>query len=200
MEAVGTKIHRCKGFMGEIAHVNKPGNVYRMKNRKLIIMRHAKSDWTTNAGRDFDRPLSKRGNNDAPKMGNWLKKQDLIPDKVLSSPAQRTKQTAYLVAAELGLSEEDIIWDSTIYEASLSDLLTVLDNHTGEADILLLIGHNPSVDSLLEYLSSDVPEENDDGKLMTTAAVAVLDYGEGPIVTEPGSGQLSILIRPREIK
>ena len=72
--------------------------------RELQLLRHAKSDWETGALNDFDRPLAKRGLNQAPGIGTWLLEEDLVPDLVLSSPAQRAKETALLVCAAMELS------------------------------------------------------------------------------------------------
>ena len=82
-------------------------------------MRHAKSDWSTSASNDFDRPLSRRGDRDAPRMAAWLAQQSLLPDIIISSPALRTKQTVLAVVEKLGIPEQEIIWEASIYEASL---------------------------------------------------------------------------------
>jgi phosphohistidine phosphatase len=167
-----------------------------MSNQKLIIMRHGKSDWAKAAQSDFDRPLSGRGRKDAPHMGAWLEKKGLVPDLIISSPALRARETAELVADALGYERQHIVWSKEIYDASLADLLAVLADIDHKVSCLLLIGHNPGLDSLLEYLSQDKPEYWD-GKLLTTAALAVLSYGDGPIRYERGSGRLEMLIRPR---
>ena len=168
------------------------------QKHNLIIMRHAKSDWSTSASSDFDRPLSRRGVRDAPRMAAWLADQELVPDMIISSPALRTKQTVLAVAEKLDIPEQDIIWDGAIYEASLDQLLQVLDKYSTAADSLLLVGHNPGLDYLVEYLSDRQPEYRR-GKLMTTAAVAVLDYGDNGISTREHSARLAMLVRPKDI-
>jgi len=170
-----------------------------MSKHKLILMRHAKSDWSTDAATDFERPLAKRGRKDAPRMGRWLNKHDLAPDKFVSSPACRARETAMYVAEEINFSEPDIIWEERIYDGSLHDLLDVINTHSIDTNVLLLVAHNPGLDSLLEYLSGDEPVFNDTGKLMTTAAVAVLDYGKQPINTKASGAKLEVLIRPRDL-
>ena len=62
--------------------------------RELLILRHAKSAWDTDAVSDFDRPLAKRGRKDAPRMGKWLRRRRLVPGYVLSSPARRAPWTS----------------------------------------------------------------------------------------------------------
>ena len=170
-----------------------------MANHKLILMRHAKSDWSTGARADFDRPLANRGRKDAPRMGRWLHEQALHPDKFISSPARRTRETAECVAAALGFPQGEIVWEQRIYEGSLNDLLAVINTHGPDAETLLLIAHNPGLDWLLEYLLRDQAQLSSTGKLMTTAAVAVLDFGSGPINTKPAAARLEYLVRPREL-
>ena len=170
-----------------------------MAKHKLILMRHAKSDWSTGTLSDFDRPLAGRGRKDAPRMGRWLRKQALYPDRFISSPAQRTRETALCVADALEFPHMDIQWEQPLYEGSLQDLLAVIDRHGPDADVLLLIAHNPGLDALLEYLALDQAQLSSTGKLMTTAAVAVLDFGTVPINTKPDSARLECLVRPREL-
>lgn len=170
-----------------------------MGKHKLILMRHAKSDWSTNAASDFDRPLASRGRKDAPRMGRWLHENIPVPDKFISSPAQRTRETALCVAEAIGFPGEDIVWEHRVYDGSLHDLLDVIDAHAADANILLLVAHNPGLDSLLEYLTQDRPELSKTGKLMATAAVAVLDFGVDPISTEQSRARLESLIRPKEL-
>jgi len=141
-------------------------------------MRHVRSDWTSDTKNDFGRPLSSRGKRDAPRTGQWLSDKRLIPDTFLSSPALRAKQTAILVAKNLDFHEKDLSWDDRIYEALLQELLAVIDEALYLADSIMLVGHNPGLDSLLTYLSIGPLKLNANGKLMTTAAVAVFDYGK----------------------
>ena len=170
-----------------------------MGKHKLIIMRHAKSDWFTDAATDFDRPLAKRGRKDAPRMGRWLHEHISIPDKFISSPARRTRETAHYVAEEIGFPPENILWEQRIYDGSLHDLLEVIHTHAADANTLLLVAHNPGLDSLLEYLVRDPLKFSKTGKLMTTAAVAVLDFGVDPINIEQSSARLESLVRPKEL-
>lgn len=163
-------------------------------------MRHAKSDWSTACAGDFDRPLAKRGRKDAPRMGMWLNKHGLRPDIFISSPAQRTRETAVCIAGKINFPPRDIIWDERVYDASLHDLLGVINQYCVDTGTLLLVAHNPGLDSLLEYLSRDKPAVTVTGKLMSTAAVAVLDYGSEPINTKKSGAQLEALVRPKELK
>jgi len=141
-------------------------------NKELLILRHGKSDWHANTS-DFYRPLNKRGILSAQSMGEWLGKQKLHPDIIISSPATRALTTAEIVSTALGLSVQSIETERTVYEASLSDLLQVLQHIPDSVQRLLLVGHNPGFESLLRHLAPDIPMP-DDGKLMPTATLAYL--------------------------
>lgn len=138
----------------------------------LYLLRHAKSDWKKEAVTDFERPLSKRGMSNAPKMAAWLAKQANIPATIISSPALRAYQTALIFAHALDIQVQDIHFDNRIYEASLDTLLTVIRALPEQEKSVLLIGHNPGLDFLLQVLCRQQTKPRTDGKLMTTCAVA----------------------------
>ncbi len=169
------------------------------QNHQLLIMRHAKSDWGSAYNQDFDRPLNARGVKNAAAMAKWLGNNGLMPDLIVSSPARRAKQTATLVLDGMNLDPGVITWDERISEARLGDLLKVIDTYREGVLRMLLVGHNPGLDSLLQYLSKQQPQTTLSGKLMTTAAIAVLDYGADMISTQDGSGTLVELMRPKEL-
>jgi len=200
MEAVGSEVNCSKRFFTRVCHSTEQVKRKQMSKQKLIIMRHAKSDWASGASTDFDRPLASRGNRDAPRMGGWLKENGLIPDVFLSSTALRARQTSSMVAEIIGFPERDIICCGDIYAASLAALLGVIDRYSASNADMLLVGHNPGLDSLLEYLCLDPLTYTDSGKLMTTAAIAVLNFTGDRISTGQGQGQLADLLRPKDIK
>ncbi len=170
-----------------------------MQEHRLIIMRHAKSDWSEENRSDFDRPLTARGKEAAKLMSKWLKHKQYRIDLIICSPALRTKQTCQLVSQELGIPQNNILWETGIYEASLNNLLALVNQHGEEVQTLLIIGHNPGLDQLLCYLSRDPPSVSSSGKLLTTAAVAILDYGDAAITAKPHQAQLQYLIRPKDL-
>jgi len=168
-------------------------------SRELLLLRHAKSDWDSGTSTDFDRPLAKRGKNDAPKVGAWLYREGLVPDHVVSSPAERARQTATKVCKRLDFKKKRIVWDAAIYEARLPELLEVLSRVPPEAATVLLIGHNPGLEELLRHLVADDYEPPGDGKLLPTAAVARLEMPDDWGLLDPGSAQLLSLTRPRAL-
>ncbi|MGK0298219.1 MAG: phosphohistidine phosphatase [Gammaproteobacteria bacterium] len=169
------------------------------QNHQLIIMRHAKSDWVKGNKHDFDRSLSERGNRDAKKVALWIVEQNLMPDIIVVSPARRAKETADIVCNILGFDYKNIHWTDAIYEARLGDLLKILEDKAKQHKTILVIGHNPGMDNLLCYLSENEPEFTPSGKLLTTSAIAVLEYKNRWVETEPQSATLISLIRPKEL-
>lgn len=164
--------------------------------RELLIMRHAKSDWGTPASRDFERPLSERGRRDAPRMGCWLRTQDCVPDFAIGSPALRARETVLQVAAVLDIDESRLHWDERCYEARISDLLSVLAD-APDTGRVLLVAHNPGLESLLRYLCDGNLAEPSDGKLLATATLARLTMPDEWRDLQPGDAVLVTMMRPR---
>lgn len=170
-----------------------------MQKHRLIIMRHAKSDWHEEDKPDFDRPLTARGRKSAKQIGRWLKQQQFGINQILCSPALRAKQTGQLVLKQLNLPQKSMLYDSRIYEASLPDLIALIHQYGEGIRTLLIIGHNPGLDQLLCRISKVPPPVNQSGKLLTTAAVAVLDFGSAAISAKAHQAQLQYLVRPKEL-
>ena len=167
--------------------------------RQLLILRHAKSDWETSALTDYDRPLASRGKRDAPRIGAWLRRQGLVPDHIVSSPAKRARQTAKRVAKVVGLPKESIAWDDDVYAASAGNLLGALSRCPGKAHRVLLVGHNPGLEDLLRYLCGNSVQTPPDGKLLPTAALAHLEMPKDWRHLAPGCAKLLVLTRPTDL-
>jgi len=168
--------------------------------RELLILRHAKSDWESGAASDFDRPLAKRGEKDAPRVGEWLYREGIVPDLVISSPAERARQTALEVCKSMDYKKKEIVWDGHIYAAGVEDLLAVLARCPSDASTVLLIGHNPGLEDLLLFLAGDEVEVPADGKLLPTAALARLEMPKDWDTLQAGCAQLVSITRPRKPK
>jgi len=166
--------------------------------RHLLVLRHAKSDWDADAATDFERPLAKRGRRDAPRMGAWMRKQDLIPAHLVSSPAKRAKQTIELVCEAQGLEPSRISWDPEVYGAGIATLLGVLERCPADADPVLLVGHNPGLEDLVTFLDAAV-EQPPDGKLLPTAALAELEMPEDWSELTRGCARLTRVTRAKSI-
>lgn len=170
-----------------------------MDKHRLMLMRHAKSDQSGLSRQDFERPLNARGRKTAPRMGKWLKKNKLAPATVISSPARRARETTLLVAGKLRFPESRIIWDERIYNASLEGLLEVVRSYRSEISTALLVGHNPGLDDLLAYLCAGPLPLDEEGKLLTTGAIAVVAL-DADMLLERGGAKLEKLIRPGELE
>jgi phosphohistidine phosphatase len=124
--------------------------------RRLILLRHAKSDWPDVP--DRDRPLAKRGRRDAPRIGRWLHEHGYQPDVVVVSDAARTRQTWDLVAPELGGSPA-VRFEPRAYAASALSLLYLVQELPERYRAALLIAHNPGLSDLATSLAA--PPETD---------------------------------------
>lgn len=136
----------------------------------LYLVRHAKSSWSDISLSDFDRPLNKRGQRDAPVMGKRLKQRGVQPDAILSSPAKRAIDTAELIAGKIGVSNKSIIRDQSIYEATIGELLTLIQALPDRFGSAMLFGHNPAMEGLVNLLSETHIER------MPTCAIVTLQF------------------------
>ena len=121
--------------------------------KKLFLLRHAKSSWSNPELDDFERPLNKRGHRDIPVMAKTITELKINPDFILSSPALRAAYTARNIAQMTGVPEELLQYHNLIYDASTSVLLNIVRNIDDKINCLLLVGHNPGLTSLANYLS-----------------------------------------------
>ncbi len=122
--------------------------------KRLYIIRHAKSSWDSPELSDFDRPLNRRGLKAAPFMGDRLKKFEVMPDMILSSPALRAATTAKIIAQQIGYPESQIQHNKDIYEASLKDIVHIISSIPDNIEQLFFVGHNPGLTEAANYLSN----------------------------------------------
>ena len=120
--------------------------------KKLYLIRHAKSDWSNSKLEDYDRPLNKRGERDAPLMASILKQKNANPDLIISSPAYRTKKTAKIIKKGIAYKGK-IVYDQHLYEASLKTILELINYINDDYDKVFIIGHNPTLNLLAFYLT-----------------------------------------------
>lgn len=152
--------------------------------RTLILLRHAHAEPAAPGQADVDRPLSPEGLAEAEAAGRWLGEHGLVPDRVLCSPARRTRETLEAVLGAVGFVEQRL--EDGIYEATPGALAALADAHR-EVDRLLLVGHNPGLERLLALLHSG---QSGDYRGMPPGSVAVLELPAEAEV-EPGIAQLS---------
>lgn len=169
-----------------------------MKRRELIILRHAKSAWDTDAPDDFDRPLALRGLRASKRMGRYIAETGLVPDAVVCSTATRAVQTVLGVAQAARFTLRTVRFEGAIYEAGLSTLLDVLGDCDPGAHRTMIVGHNPGLEYLLDHVAGGVPIPGD-GKLLPTAALARVDLPGDWRRLERGQGKLIGLTRVRDL-
>ena len=167
----------------------------RQMTRELILMRHGKSDWSKPVA-DYHRSIKKRGVTESGKIGTWLQEQQLVPDLIISSPAQRARETVESVIGSLDYDGENIFWNESVYMADVSELLDAIATTPAQCHRLLVVGHNPGLEDLLFYLTEEV-DVPDDGKVLPTATVAVLQTESEWAELEHASCKLGIIVRGR---
>jgi phosphohistidine phosphatase len=118
-------------------------------------MRHAKSTYLNVRDNDFARALDSSGEVDADNMAKHLKRQDFSPDNIISSPANRALSTANIVCNHLSYPTSKIVKDGSIYEATLGALQSIIENQDQQFEHIMLIGHNPGLESLCHYIEID---------------------------------------------
>lgn len=135
--------------------------------KTLILMRHAKSSWKHPELADRERPLNKRGEKDAPRMGKLIREEGLEPQVILSSSAVRCAKTAEIVAEKLDYKQEVQYLDD-LYLAEPNVILDQFRNLPEEIETVLVVGHNPGLEGLLQILTMQVDA-------LPTGAVAVVE-------------------------
>ncbi len=154
--------------------------------KRLTLVRHAKSSWDHPGLADFDRPLNARGERDAPEMARRLAHRDVQPDRIVASPAIRAATTARILADGLKFSQNAIVLEPKLYNASTDELLGTLRNQP-EPDLqVMLVAHNPGLTELGNLLGETVTIDN-----LPTCGVLCLDFDIGAWSDlEPHLGQL----------
>ncbi|MFG1463597.1 histidine phosphatase family protein [Xanthobacter sp. DSM 24535] len=168
--------------------------------RRLILLRHAKSDWPVGIV-DPERPLASRGRAAAPLIGSYMAAQELVPDRVLVSPARRTRETWELLAPALpATATATVLSEPRLYEASVNRLLGVLREQPREVHALMLVGHNPGLEDLADVLTDQgpAPARALMAEKFPTGALAIIDL---PIDdwedVAPQTGRLDRFVTPR---
>jgi phosphohistidine phosphatase len=127
--------------------------------KTLILVRHAKSDWSEEGMSDIERPLNERGKKDAPEMARRLGKKHLKIDAFISSPAKRALRTARFFAEEFGVKKEDIQIEKILYGALPSQFEQVIALLKDKEDTVVLFSHNPGITEYVNTLC-DVHTDN----------------------------------------
>ncbi|HET6387865.1 histidine phosphatase family protein [Hyphomicrobium sp.] len=165
----------------------------------LALLRHAKSSWDATDIDDFDRALNERGRNAAPVMGAALKELQFAPERILCSPAKRTRETLALV--QPFLKDGEVTFDEQLYLTSPDTILERLKAVPVGVSRVLVVGHNPGLHSLALMLAGtgDAKSISKLEDKFPTGALAVFSF---PQVTwrdvAPASGHLEAFVTPRD--
>jgi phosphohistidine phosphatase len=169
--------------------------------RRLMLMRHAKSDWSVGGQADIERTLNARGRDVAPLVGRYIAQHALRPDKSLVSTARRTRETWDLLSAELG-KVPPVAFDKRLYEAPAKSILPALQETPADVHTLLVVGHNPGMQELASLLmaSGDISARQSLLEKFPTAALAVIDFAiDRWSDLKAHSGRLDRFVTPRAL-
>lgn len=169
--------------------------------KTVILMRHAKSSWDTPGQADIARPLNGRGRKDAKRMGELIAERKLVPDLVLCSSAERTRETLALVEAGIGASLSARL-EAAIYLAEPRVLLGLLRALPESVSRVMLLGHDPGIPGLALTLTKGLrgPLLDRIKEKFPTGALAVLSTDlESWAALRPGTCRLDAIFVPREV-
>ena len=122
--------------------------------KTLLLLRHARPTRTSPTGRDFDRPLTVEGRAESRLVGQLLRRRQLAPDAIICSTAARARETAGGVIEAAGLATPTLFHER-IYEASVEHLIELIAEAGANVEMLLIVGHNPGLEELLERLTGE---------------------------------------------
>ncbi len=169
--------------------------------RRLMLLRHAKSDRAQPGASDQARPLNERGEETATRVGAYLARHGLAPDLVLCSTARRTRDTWALAANEIGAAPA-VIYESRLYEATSDAILNVVRETDPKVHSLLVVGHNPGLQELAVALlaSGDVDTRERLREKLPTSGLVVIDLAADDWkALHRKSGRLDRVIVPRTL-
>ena len=166
-------------------------------NLYLYIMRHAKSDWSGPQISDFERPINKRGTKNAMRIGEWMNENNHIPQKIISSPALRAKETIELVTEQISkFNLEDLTYEDELYLAGFTQLIEFINTYKDKVQSLMLVGHNPGIENLVNYLCD---KSGDKETIVTTANLFIFKFSSDSFNTAVDTIELVEAIKPREL-
>jgi len=167
----------------------------------LSLLRHAKSSWSDAGLKDIDRPLNKRGQRDAPRMGAFLAKRRLVPELILCSPAVRTRQTLDLVLPRLKAAPE-VVYEPALYPGAPAAMLKRLRKVAASAQHTMIVGHNPGLQALALALAATGTDDDLQAlsEKLPTAGLAVIEIDQGSWAkVKAGSGRLKLFTAPKRL-
>lgn len=166
--------------------------------KQILLMRHAKSSWEDASLKDFDRPLAERGLNDAPRMGRFIREAKYKPAAIVSSTAERARQTAELVAEAAQLNADNISWNEQLYYGSGKDYLQAIRAAADDFERIMLVGHNPLMETVTGMLSG--ANDKVAVRMPTAALVCLESFANNWKQVGPGTCQIKWMMIPKVLK
>lgn len=127
--------------------------------KTLILVRHAKSDWSIAGQKDYDRTLNSRGHREAPRMGKILAEKNIKIDTLISSGAERAKLTAMYFAEQLKFDTDNIVLNDNLFEASARIWMNEVCDLDNKLNTVVMFGHNPGISYFIEYVCKSALDE-----------------------------------------
>lgn len=169
--------------------------------RRLILLRHAKSDRGILGIPDHARPLNPRGKEAAKRMGAYMAKHHLVPDQVFCSTAERTRETWEVVQKSF-TDPVTATFEKRLYDADAEGILAVMHETPPAAHTVLIIGHNPALQDLATQLiaAGDIDQRANLHQKMPAGALVVIDFAvDSWTDVNIRTGRLDRFVSPRSL-
>ncbi len=165
--------------------------------KELVLVRHAKSDWANENIQDIDRPLSDRGYSDAYTLSKWFKEEMGLPDAIVSSPATRALNTAFIFARTFQINEKDVLVESSLYESDVASYFKAISQTDKKINRLMLFGHNPMMTELVNDINKNLFFDN----VPTCGIIKVgFEFSDWKEIINKQEGKLLISKFPKSFK
>ena len=123
--------------------------------KTLLLMRHGKSSWKDETLEDHKRPLKKRGRKDSARIAVEIRKQDLLPDLILSSTAKRARETVKVLTKEWDFANR-VAYSDELYMGEPQDFITALQTLTEDEAVVMIVAHNPGLEAYLQIVDGEI--------------------------------------------
>jgi phosphohistidine phosphatase len=167
--------------------------------KRLFLLRHAKSSWDDPELADHDRPLAPRGRRAAEAMAKYLRRDRVAPEIVLCSSGRRAQETLAQISPALG-GDASVLIEPELYPASASELLERLRRLPETASSAMVVGHNPAVQELALSLVGGSPGRTAIEGKYPTAGLASLSFEGSWGELDLGAAELVDFVTPRALK
>lgn len=175
--------------------------------RRLMLLRHAKTEADAPSGRDEDRRLDERGRSDAAEIGNWIGRHPPLPDGIMVSPAARARQTWEIAWEAMGRyapPPPQVEFLSDLYGADPAEMLQVVRTATADdPQRLMLVGHNPGMHEFALMLTGggDAAARSALADNLPTSGLVILDFAvDGWSEVTFRRGHLALFVSPKLLR